>query len=281
MSGAGDYIDREMAGVPGWFSAIDALLFTGISEWQHEDGLRGDLLEIGVYKGKSAILLGHLLGDGERLVLCDLFDEPTPSSATSDDHSGYEGHALDGFLATYRHHHSQPPIVYQCLSNRLRDLESTKAFRMIHVDGSHLYNDVQSDIDLVPNVLLDGGIVILDDYRTLHTPGVSGAIWEAVATRSLLPICLTHDKMFASWGPPRPGTTERVRSIVTAIPWVELIDDTVSGHDVVVVLPQGYGEDSPAPRHGLARAVLPPVAVDLGRQFRAWCSARRRSGQER
>ncbi len=234
MGGARDYIDREMDGITGWFSAIDALMFTGIAEWQHEDGFAGDLLEIGVYKGRSAVLLGHLLGDGERLVLCDLFDDLT----------GYEGLSLDGFLSTYRQHHPYPPLVYQCRSERLGELETARAFRMIHIDGSHAYADVRSDIGLVPRLLLDGGIVVLDDYRTLHTPGVSGAIWEAVATADLRPICLTHDKMYASWGPERTDTRDRIRQILAGIPWVESIDDTVCGHDVVVVLPKGYRGES-------------------------------------
>ncbi|MCA1656567.1 MAG: class I SAM-dependent methyltransferase [Actinobacteria bacterium] len=259
MSGASDYIDQEMAGIPGWFSAIDAWVFTAISEWQHEDGLVGDVLEIGVYKGRSAVLLGHLLGESERLVFCDLFDDPT---------AGYEGVTLDGFLATYGHHHRRPPVVYQCPSRQLGELETTRVFRMIHVDGSHAYDDVRSDIALVPNLLQGGGIVVLDDYRTLHTPGVAAAVWEAVATRDLSPICVTHDKMYASWGPERPGTIERVRRMVATIPWVEAREDTVCGHDVVVVLPKGHFEDPPGPRRRLVRSLLPPVVVDFGRRLR-------------
>jgi len=273
MNGAANYIDREMADVPGWFSSTDAWIFTGISHWQHDEGVAGDLLEIGVYKGRSALLLGHLRGEGERLVLCDLFDQPATSGSTPDGSAGYVGLTLDGFLGTYRRHHAQPPVVYQCLSNRLGDLESTRAFRMIHIDGSHAYDDVRSDIDLVPRLLVDGGIVILDDYRTLHTPGVSAAIWEAVVKGDLRPICLSHDKMYASWGPQRPGTSEQMRHILDSIAWVDVIDDTVCGHDVVVALPEGYGDDLPETRHHLVKAVLPPVVVDLYRRS----MARRRS----
>lgn len=273
MSGATTYIDRGMGGIPGWFSAIDAWLFTGISQWQEEEHLSGDLLEIGVYEGRSAILLGHLLGEGERLVLCDLFDQPATSASASDGPAGYAGLTLDGFLATYRRHHPYPPTVYQCLSSRLGDLEKTRAFRMIHIDGSHDYEDVRSDIDLVPRLLQDGGIVILDDYRTLHTPGVSAAIWESVVNGRLRPICLTHDKMYASWGPDRPGTRERIRHIVETIPWVEASDDVVRGHDVVVVLPKGYGVDSRGTCQRLVQAVVPPIVVNLHRRFRSRGSA--------
>ncbi len=268
MSGAEDYIDGPMAAMPGWFSATDAWLFTGISRWQQANEFGGDLLEIGVYQGRSAVLLGHLVGDHERLVLCDLFDQPADPGSGPDSPAGYAGLTLDGFLATYRDHHSRPPIVYQCLSNRLGELETSRAFRMIHIDGSHAYNDVRCDIDLVPGLLLEGGIVILDDYRTLHTPGVSAAIWETVVNRDLRPICLTHDKMYASWGPERPGAREGIRQIVDAIPWVDTRDDTLCGHEVFIVLPKGYGEDPPVTRPRLVEAVVPPVVVDLHRRFR-------------
>ena len=259
MSGASGYIDHEMAGIPGWFSAIDAWIFTGISQWQHEDGLVGDLLEIGVYKGRSAILLGHLLADSERLVLCDLFDDPS---------AGYDGVTLDEFLATYGRQHARPPVVYQCRSSRLGELESTRAFRMIHVDGSHTYDDVRSDIDLVADLLQGGGIVVFDDYRTLHTPGVAAAVWEAVATRGLRPLCVTHDKMYATWGTERPGTTERIGAMVATIPWVEPRQEAVCGHEVVVVLPKGHFDDPPDLRCSPVRSLLPPVAVEFARRLR-------------
>jgi len=56
------------------------LLFRKINELQHAEGKTGDLLEIGVYRGKSAILLGYLLQGEERLVLCDLFGAPAPTA---------------------------------------------------------------------------------------------------------------------------------------------------------------------------------------------------------
>jgi methyltransferase family protein len=48
----------------------------------------------------------------------------------------------------------------------------TKRFRLIHIDGSHLFEIVQQDIKLSKDILKDDGIVIFDDYRSPHTPGV-------------------------------------------------------------------------------------------------------------
>jgi len=53
--------------VEGWFVRLDAEMFIAVNRWHHQAGVTGDLLEIGVYQGRSAILLGWLGADGEHL----------------------------------------------------------------------------------------------------------------------------------------------------------------------------------------------------------------------
>lgn len=47
--------------VPGWFRPLDRSLFAGILEWQAAGSVLGDLIELGAYAGKSAIVLGSYL----------------------------------------------------------------------------------------------------------------------------------------------------------------------------------------------------------------------------
>jgi hypothetical protein len=70
---SGRYI-QEMGSVPGWFLEVDAHVFVGMDSVQRARGIHGDLLEIGVYYGKSAILLGYCVRPGEHLVVCDVFE---------------------------------------------------------------------------------------------------------------------------------------------------------------------------------------------------------------
>ncbi|MFB9372189.1 class I SAM-dependent methyltransferase, partial [Kitasatospora albolonga] len=60
--------------VPGWFWHADQQLFGWLLERQTASGLKGDLLELGSYLGRSAILMGRYLQSGERFTVCDLFD---------------------------------------------------------------------------------------------------------------------------------------------------------------------------------------------------------------
>ena len=83
------FYERHCAPVPGWFGVEDALLF----DLFLRRPVAGDLLELGVYKGKSALLLGHALRAGETLHACDLFG--------SDDgrREGYVDHQRAAFEA--------------------------------------------------------------------------------------------------------------------------------------------------------------------------------------
>lgn len=78
-----DYVERGRVTVPGWFDRQDALLFVAVDESHATASLTGDLLEIGAYMGRSAILLGHLRRSGERLVICDIFDVSPVATRTS------------------------------------------------------------------------------------------------------------------------------------------------------------------------------------------------------
>ncbi len=70
-----DYLD-QIDSVPGWFHPEDRKVFVGLNQIQRECSVSGNVLEIGAYKGKSAILLGYELKAGERMVICDLFGMP-------------------------------------------------------------------------------------------------------------------------------------------------------------------------------------------------------------
>lgn len=276
-----NYIEREMSAIPGWFSAEDARTFAWLSCLQGRRGLAGDILEIGVYRGRSAVLLGHLLRARERLVLCDLFEQPvSPSGApsdlppTADESAWYPGATLDGFLATYGRHHAQPPVVYQCTSTELAVHETARVFRMIHIDGSHAYDNVRSDIALAATMLLPEGLVVLDDYRSFHTPGVSAAIWEAVVNDGLRPLWLTHDKMYASWGVDLEDVREPLQRMLHQTLGVEAVDEMVCGHDVLVALPKDYRDATRGREGRLLKALLPPVLATLPQRVRVRRAAR-------
>lgn len=109
------------------------------------------------------------------------------------------------FEKNYAQFHSRPPRIFACSSTDLiQYLPTTNGFRFIHIDGSHLYDVVREDIRLSRQLLKDNGVVVFDDYRSPHTPGVSAALWDAVLHESLHPFCLSPSKMYAYWGDQPP-----------------------------------------------------------------------------
>ena len=68
----------------------------------------------------------------------------------------------------------------------------------MHVDGSHRYDIVRQDIAAAVDLVTDGGVIVIDDYRTLpHALGVAAATWEAVADGRLIPVIASEQKLYA------------------------------------------------------------------------------------
>jgi hypothetical protein len=153
--------------------------------------------------GRSAILLGDHLRAGETFTVCDLFDSDAPDDENSGEMRMSYRSTLTrkAFDANYLAFHDELPTVVQAPTFVLADGRLTpKSARFVHVDASHLYEHVIGDIKVAREALAPEGIVVLDDYRAEHTPGVAAAAWEAVATMGLKPIVLSGTKMYATWG---------------------------------------------------------------------------------
>lgn len=196
------YIVKGRKSIPGWFDRADAELFSAIDDAQRAAGVGGDILEIGCYQGSSAILLGYLRRHNERLVICDLFEGVTPNL---DDyhlrHHAYADLSRESFEANYLKFHETLPEIFAQSSTTLSRSDLGRTFRFIHVDGSHDYDVVRSDLLLAKSLLVPGGFVIFDDIITLHTPGVAAAVWEGVIRDGLIPVYQTN-KLYGTWNEP-------------------------------------------------------------------------------
>ncbi|AVH56893.1 MULTISPECIES: class I SAM-dependent methyltransferase [Streptomyces] len=190
--------------VPGWFPVLDQILFDWFLNRQDSAGMRGDLLEVGVYMGKSAIFLGHHLREGERYTVCDLFEGDAPDGANrAESTKSYSALTRRLFEENYLSFHDELPRVLQGPSSVVPSEVEPDSCRFVHVDASHLYEHVYGDIGAAQDALKPGGIVVLDDFRSEHTPGVSIAAWEAVLNRGLHPVCLSTQKLYGTWDDPK------------------------------------------------------------------------------
>ncbi|MYU16826.1 class I SAM-dependent methyltransferase, partial [Streptomyces sp. SID8361] len=196
---------RNLNDVKGWFPSLDQVLFDRFLTRQERLGQRGDLMEMGAYMGKSAIFTASYLRANEQFTVCDLFDAEAPDEKNAAEaRKSYSTLTRTAFEQNYLAFWDELPVVIQGPTSVVPDHVGANTCRFIHVDASHLYEHVAGDIDTAHNTLVPDGLVVLDDFRSEHTPGVAAATWEAVFTRGLRPICLSTQKLYGTWGDPGP-----------------------------------------------------------------------------
>jgi len=289
----------ELKDVPGWFPPLDQVIFSWLLDRQETSGFKGDLLELGAYMGKSAILLGRHRQDGEEFTVCDLFGGEAPDGANrAETAKSYSSLTRQAFERNYLSFHDALPRVLEAPTSVIPQEVAPGSCRFVHIDASHLYEHVRDDIGAAQELLVPGGIVVLDDFRSEHTPGVSVATWEAVLNRGLRPICLTTQKLYGTWSDPET-VQEELLEMLEARTDVGLSVQEAAGHRLIRVRAQKgmqappfphsrhYEEPKPhtsaapkpapvpAPRRPRSRArrigvdLLPPIVTRAVRRARA------------
>jgi hypothetical protein len=259
---AAAYCRHGLDSVEGYFSVEDGWAFLALDAMQRAQGIRGDLLEVGAYLGKSTIVLGYLPRDDETLVVCDPFEDRSPDDGLAvREMSCYDGLTQERFEANYRRFHAADPDVRVGTSDEILPTLPEHAFRFIHVDGGHSYDIVKNDLAATESLLCPGGIIAFDDMLERHTPGVPAAVWHAVVDAGLTPLAMTR-KLYATWTP--DPDLDLVREAFRARSELEIIDEhAVAGKRFLQVEPRSV----PDRRSRRAmRAITPPGLVTVARR---------------
>lgn len=166
-------IARKSRRIKGWFSPEAAMLFAWIDEIQKKHGIGGDLFEIGCHHGKSAVLLGQMVDPSmEKLGVCDLFGNQGENVSRSG----------AGDLSIFNQNVSplrDADVNIQVFSADSATLNARKigtGYRFFHIDGGHNADEALCDLKLAASVLLDKGVIVLDDPFRHDWPGVTEAL---------------------------------------------------------------------------------------------------------
>ncbi len=193
--------------VPGWFMPIDQAAFTWLLQFQNRTQPVGGLVELGVFKGKSAVLIGNHLRPGEVFTCCDLFDDiATSEFADPGEQRFFRGQSLTQaeFERNYLTFHRDLPRIVRGPTGQITRHVAPGSARFVHIDAGHTYALVREDTASAKAMLREGGVVVFDDYRKANTMGTAAAVWEAVLNDGLRPIANTDFKLYATWGDPAP-----------------------------------------------------------------------------
>lgn len=181
------YLDDTRA-VEGWFFPVDAYLFGFIDEVQRRESIEGNLFEIGVHHGKTAIFLARMRRSSEMLGVCDVFDQ----QELNVDRSGEGNRAI--FERNLAGHELR---VFAKLSSELTVGDTTSSCRFFHIDGGHRAEDVMNDLEIAARALLPDGVVAVDDLFNPNWPGVGEGFYRFIAARSdvFAPILIGGNKV--------------------------------------------------------------------------------------
>jgi hypothetical protein len=190
-----DYLSIGNRATPGWLWQSAAYITSVLGMNQLQIGVTGDVGEIGVWQGRYLTLLGLLGQPTEAVVGIDSF-------VHSPDPARFEKQIRDRFQAN------------PYLSSRLKLIksDSTKLvpndvskvggpFRLFSVDGGHLADEVYSDINLVCDLLVDRGVMILDDILNPTCPGVFEGTLRFLNTekgKDFAAFCYAGNKLFVA-----------------------------------------------------------------------------------
>lgn len=160
--------------IEGWFSYDAALLFMKYNQLAFKGGERGNVLEIGVHHGLSAIAIAALRGSGKQFTAIDLFEDQQNRNV-----SGSGGGDRGRFEKNMREFYPDSAFlrVIARPSNELTPADLGSGFTFMHIDGGHSPEEVYHDLKLCHDVSAEGGLIALDDYFNPEYPGVcEGAV---------------------------------------------------------------------------------------------------------
>lgn len=224
--------------IPGWFYWVDRGLFHSILTSQ-QDQPAGHLAELGTYLGKSTVVIGDHWRPDERFIALDLFgqvellgmtDEERANAREND--ASYHSLSRQEFERNYLAFHDTLPEVVTGPSRDIVDHLPEHSVRFLHIDASHLYAGVREDVVSAARLMRPGGVVVFDDIRSEHTPGVWAAVWQAVFTEGLVPVAITTQKLYAVQSEPE-GALAAVRALVTADQRIAAEELDIAGHTVL------------------------------------------------
>lgn len=174
--------------IEGWFFPLDQIAFYELIAMQDSLNIGGDFAEVGVYKGKSLVLLSLLKSETQRLLGFDLFAE---------DHQSITEQNLVSFGS------SSNVILNKGLTSDIssRDLQALfpNPLRFLHIDAGHEYHEVLEQLELFTPFMSDQGVIAMDDYQDREFPGIEAAVLdfaERDRPRRFVPFLAGGNKMF-------------------------------------------------------------------------------------
>ena len=191
------YIKSGIEKVHGWLEQTDVDYILEIVNYQNQSNIYGSVGEIGVHHGKLFILLNLLTREDEHSFAIDLFDEQKENI----DRSGLgDLRIFKSNLDNYATNNQNIEILSMNSLNLDKNFyreTSSKKFKLFSIDGGHHYKAVINDLKIAEEVIVDGGVVLLDDLlNPLWIEVVSAYSSYKLKGGKLVAFAITKDKLY-------------------------------------------------------------------------------------
>jgi hypothetical protein len=166
--------------IEGMMSPFSMAVVDSLLAFQQLRGITGDILEMGVYHGKSAAILGRRMAANETLHLYDIADY-------------FDRKNLERVGVNIRYNIANTQRLF-----RWNFRKQKKAIRFCHIDASHMFNPTVHEIAIADYVLANDGIVCLDDYTNLNYSQILAATFKYLFTKptNLTMFLVTGEKAY-------------------------------------------------------------------------------------
>jgi hypothetical protein len=168
------YVSGGIESVTGYLQSGAISLFLSTFELQDAFAVNGDIAEIGVFEGKTFLLMAHTLHTDERAIALDTFGKPPGRDEAM-------RLAFEANLQRYGFGDVADIIVGDSLTftpESFRARLGGSKVRLFSVDGDHTKCAVLHDLALADAVLAPGGIIAADDMFNPWYPGVTEALYD-------------------------------------------------------------------------------------------------------
>lgn len=152
-------------------------VFAHLCERQTAAGIKGDMLEIGVFRAGTASLLAACLEADRRIFLIDPFQNEAVNRQT-----------IERFAKV-----KSAQLVFQItdsiMVNKWRERmlsPQVPLLRFAHIDGEHSYDGVYSDLQLAQRYLAPGGLIVLDDIFNMNSACCTHALFDYLRDNPLV-----------------------------------------------------------------------------------------------
>lgn len=152
--------------IEGMMSPFSMAVVDSLLAFQQLRGITGDILEMGVYHGKSAAILGRRMAAKETLHLYDIADY-------------FDRKNLERVGVDIKYNIANTQRLF-----RWNFRKQKKSIRFCHIDASHMFDPTVHEMAIADYVLANDGIVCLDDYTNLNYSQILAATFKYLFTKS-------------------------------------------------------------------------------------------------